>query len=64
MINPGSLGCPSKDKNIARGLILDINKNINIKEIDIKYDINKVIKEMDELNYPSKEIIKKIFYGI
>lgn len=64
LINPGSLGCPSKDKNIARGLILDINKNINIKEIDIKYDINKVIKEMDELNYPSKEIIKKIFYGI
>ena len=63
LINPGSLGCPSKDKNIARGLILDINENINVKEIDIEYDVDKVIKKMDSLNYPSKDIIKKIFYG-
>lgn len=64
LINPGSLGCPSKEKNIARGLILDINENIIIKEINIEYDVNKVIKEMDELNYPSKDTIKKYFYGI
>lgn len=63
LINPGSLGCPSKDKNIARGLILDINENINVKEIDVEYDVDKVIKKMDSLNYPSKDIIKKIFYG-
>ena len=63
LINPGSLGCPSKDKNIARGLILDINEDIFIKEINCDYDVNKVIDEMDELNYPSKDTIKKIFYG-
>lgn len=63
-INPGSLGCPSKDKNIARGIILEINETITIKEVDEIYDVNKVVNKMDEINYPSKEEIKKYFYGI
>ena len=64
LINPGSLGCPSKEKNIARELILDINEDIFIKKINCDYDVNKVIYEMDKLNYPSKDTIKKYFYGI
>ena len=64
LINPGSLGCPSKEKNITRGLILDINEDIFIEEINCDYDVNKVIDEMDKLNYPSKDTIKKYFYGL
>ena len=64
LINPGSLGCPSKEKNITRGLILDIYEDIFIEEINCDYDVNKVIDEMDKLNYPSKDTIKKYFYGL
>ena len=64
-INVGSLGCPSRDRNIARAGILTIeNGNAEIETIDVMYDVDKVIHQIDMIHYPEAEIIKKIFYGL
>ena len=64
-INVGSLGCPGKDKNVARAGILTIgNENVDIEPVELTYDVDTVIKKIDGLNYPEAENIKKFFYGI
>lgn len=64
-INVGSLGCPSKEHDIARAGVLTIeNGKAAIEVIDIRYDVDAVIRRIDELNYPDSENIKKHFYGL
>ena len=64
-INVGSCGCPEEEKNIARGAILEIDKEkISLQCIDEIYDVNAVIKEIKRLNYPAAEEILKYFYGV
>ena len=64
-INVGSLGCPEKDRNIARYGILEITDGyVNIETKESKYDSQSVIKKINELNYPASNEIKKFFYGI
>lgn len=64
-INSGSLGCPSNE-NIARAAILDIkeNKTVELTPLDIVYDVNKVISEIDKLQYPAYKSVKTYFYGV
>ena len=62
-INPGSLGCPVKS-NIANAGILNINeKEIDYKQLEIEYNVNEVIQEIEKLKFPFYEGILKIFYG-
>lgn len=64
-INVGSLGCPSQDKNVARAGVVKIEKgNVEVEPIDVEYDVNDVIRVIDEKNYPAADDIKKFFYGI
>lgn len=65
-INSGSLGCPAEDKNLARAAILEIadHSSISVGSIEIAYDNNKVLEEIDRLNYPTAGEIKMIFYGV
>ena len=64
-INVGSLGCPSRDRNIARAGVLKIeNGNAAIELIEVKYDVAEVIRQIDALNYPDADLIKKYFYGL
>ena len=64
-VNVGSLGCPGRDGNIARAGILTIeNDAVEIKPVELTYDVDAVIKRIDELNYPEAENIKTFFYGI
>lgn len=64
-INIGSLGCPAQDKNIARAGIVNIQNGIvEFEPIDLKYDVDEVIRAIDEINYPDADNIKKYFYGI
>ena len=64
-INVGSLGCPSKEHDIARAGVLTIeNGKAAIEVIDVRYDVDAVIRQIDELNYPDAENIKKHFYGL
>lgn len=61
-INPGSLGCP-KDTQSANAGILNIeNDKVEYKQIQVKYDIESVIKEIEELNYPLKDFMIDRFY--
>ena len=63
-INVGSLGCPSKEHDIARSGVLNIEDGkADIKPVDVRYDVDEVIRQIDELNYPEAEIIKRYFYG-
>lgn len=64
-INVGSLGCPAQDKNVARAGIVKIDKgNVEVEPMDVEYDVDSVIKVIDEINYPEADNIKKYFYGI
>lgn len=64
-INVGSLGCPSRDRNIARAGVLTIeNGNAEIEPLDVAYDAEDVIREIDIRDYPDSAYIKKMFYGL
>lgn len=64
-INCGSLGCPGKDKDIARGGILTVeNSKASFEAVNIKYDVKAVIDLIDKLRYPEAEMIKQFFYGV
>lgn len=64
-VNVGSLGCPAQDKNLARAGMITIEQGkVIVEPIDIEYDVNTVIKMINEINYPEAENIKRIFYGI
>ena len=64
-VNVGSLGCPAGDKSIARAGILEINDgDAKIRTVDVKYDVDSVLKDIDTINYPAAHIIKKYFFGI
>jgi putative phosphoesterase len=63
-INPGALGCPGKDKNIARAGVLDINETVTYQQLNLEYNVQDVINIIEELNYPAKDIIKEVFFGV
>lgn len=63
-LNPGSLGCPAADKNIARALVLDIGDEVNFKAVRVSYDVEKVLTDIDRFAYSDYENIKKYFYGV
>ncbi len=61
-INPGSLGCPM-DSNIAHAGILSINTGkVDFKCLNIKYDVEKTINEINRIKFPMYNKILKIFY--
>ena len=64
-INVGSLGCPSKDRDIARAGVLDIeNGKATIEPVDVRYNVEEVLRQIDELDYPDSGNIKRHFYGL
>lgn len=64
-VNFGSVGCPSKLKNIARAGILNfIDDDVTVTPVNVTYDVEKVFDDMERFNFPSYKIIKKIFFGI
>jgi len=62
-INCGSLGCPHSDSGIAKAGILVIDDKITFTELEVQYDVVKVLADMDEMDYSGKDTIKKIFFG-
>ena len=64
-VNVGSLGCPGKDKNIARGGILTIvDGSVSYAELVVPYAVEEVLKHMEDVNCPAQKTIQRIFYGI
>lgn len=60
-INPGSLGCPIATDAANFG-ILEIDSKVSYKQLNIKYDVDKVIDDINKLNYPVHSLMIKIFY--
>lgn len=64
-LNCGPIGCPSTKQNIAMGGILTIDhERAAMDFIAVPYDVQKVIHEIDKINYPCANSIKHIFFGI
>ena len=62
-INSGSLGCPA-NTNVANAGILEVNGDeIDFKCLNIEYDVEYVIREIEKTKFPFYEEILKIFYG-
>ena len=57
-----SAGC-SYDEYVSYA-ILEINKGINFKRINVKYDRDKFINKVINIDFPDKKNIMKYFYGI
>ena len=64
-VNVGSLGCPSKSRNLARAGVLTVeNGDPTLELLAVKYDVDEVIRRINALRYPDAQTIKKIFYGL
>jgi predicted phosphodiesterase len=64
-INTGSLGCPSDGINIARAGVIIVNEEIiAYEELNVHYDVKKVIEDIENIKYPDFKNILKYFYGI
>ena len=62
-INVGSLGCPM-NRDIAKAGILEINnEKITFNAVKVKYNVEEIIKEINDLKFPFYEKILQIFYG-
>ena len=64
-INCGSLGCPHKFEGLAKGGILTLqNGKFEYHSVSATYDLQVVVDKANNINYPDKDIIKHIFYGV
>ena len=64
-VNVGSLGCPSKSRNLARAGVLTVeNGDPTLELLAVKYDVDEVIRRINALRYPDAQTIKRIFYGL
>ena len=62
-LNCGALGCPGKDRNVARAAILDLGEQVKVTPLRIRYDVEPVIREIRRLNMPDAPHILRAFYG-
>lgn len=62
IINPGSLGCPKESGAAEAGILTIIDKDITYEQLEIKYNVDKVIEEIISSDMPMKEKMIKIFY--
>lgn len=58
------LGCPMDSNTAKAGLIKIDNGRIDFKEINVEYDVKKVIEKIKKLKFPFYKEILKIFYGV
>jgi len=63
-LNPGSLGCPGRNLDKTRGIVLDIGKETTWEQLSITYDVQKVTDDIRLLEYPAMDEILRYFYGI
>lgn len=62
-INPGALGCPGKT-NFAPYGILNINKKeIEYKQLYVKYNVQEVIDYIKKIKFPGYKDVLRLFYG-
>lgn len=62
-INPGSLGCPWKDKNAPYGVLSIEDNCVNYEQFYASYDVKSVVEEIKRVKFPGYEGVLKVFYG-
>ena len=62
-INPGSLGCPINVGGASCGILNIEEGKAKYEQLTVEYDIEKVIEEIKELNYPLNWFMIKVFFG-
>lgn len=64
-INSGSLGCPGKNRNIARAALLEITPNghIAVQSVEVTYNVSAVLDDIERIKYPAYAEIKRLFFG-
>lgn len=61
----GALGCPARLHDIARAGILRIeNGTACVQPLDVQYDVSTTLRAINDFNYPAKDTILRIFYGV
>ena len=64
-VNAGSLGCPGREKSIARAGILTVeNRNAQFAPLRAEYDAASVVADIDRHAYPACDEVKRFFFGI
>lgn len=64
-VNAGSLGCPGRERNIARAGILTVaDGHADFTPLRIEYDAAAVVSDIDRHAYPAHQDIKRFFFGI
>lgn len=63
-INAGALGCPRTARTARAGILTLTENAVSIEPLDLAYDVDSVIGQIDRLNYPDAQDIKCIFYGV
>lgn len=64
-VNAGALGCPGQAGNIARAAVVTLEGGAARAEpINVAYDVQAVLREIDARAYPEAENIKRFFYGV
>ena len=59
----GSVGCSAKGGNTADAGILSIdNCEAKYESLKVRYDVDKVVAEIERLSYPSSAVIRKMFF--
>jgi predicted phosphodiesterase len=59
----GSSGC-SKDRYTYYTILNIEDKNYSIERVEIKYDREKFLETFSAMNYPDKDFISRVFFGI
>lgn len=61
IVNTGSVGLPFDGEKKASYFIMDINENsFNTTIVRVEYDVDKVISQVGESDYPNKELMMGI----
>ena len=63
LFNPGSLGLPDYRTYGTYGILEVSDDNTNYNEYDFKFDYDKVLEQMNELDYPQLDVMKRLFFG-
>ena len=63
-LNCGALGCPSRERDLARAAILELGDQVKVTPLRIRYDVEPVIREIRRLKMPEWEEILQSFYGV
>ena len=64
-VNCGSVGCPGRERDVARAGILELAGGVaRFTPVRAAYDASRVIADIDRLAYPAAAEIKAFFFGM